>query len=104
MLTTLLNLVFVLVSLVLVYRIVYYYGHGLMKAAILLIRYLAKKKAVKLNPKKEACIEPPKEAIASYIIEENKKRWLEKQAEAEAWLKEEDRRPYAKVLQFPRKL
>ncbi|MEK7131414.1 MAG: hypothetical protein AAB797_01605 [Patescibacteria group bacterium] len=61
-----------------------------------------RKKIPELNSKQEIFIEPPKEI--SLIIEENKKRWLEKQAEAEAWLNEGDCRPYAKVLRFPRKL
>lgn len=73
--------------------------------AILGTRCLAKKKPAKLNPKKEVYIKPPVEVSVSDVLEENKKRWLEKQAEeAKAWLNEGDHRPYAKVLQFPRKL
>ena len=50
-------------------------------------------------------IEPPKKTIASVILEENNKRWLEKKAEADAWLNEQkDSRPNAKILKFTPKI
>lgn len=76
---------------------------GLLKIATFFSPYLStKKKAPELKPEKEISIESPKEVIASHIIEENKKRWLEQRAKAEARRKELDSRPDAKILQFPR--